>query len=256
MIITLSPAKTLNLDPVGLSPSPLRWPAEAARLARTMRGLTLGGLAALMDLSPGLARLNRDRFRAFQDVPAPDGQHPAVMAFAGDTYVGLDARTLSGDDLRWAQDHLRILSGLYGLLRPLDGIQPYRLEMGSRLKTRRGRDLYDFWGDRIARALVEDARALGSDVVINCASEEYFRAARRPALKLRVISPVFLEDRAGTRTMISFHAKRARGAMARFLIENRIRDPALVAEFAAAGYRADPAASTPDRPVFVRHTSA
>lgn len=256
MLVTLSPAKKLDLAPVAVAPTAPRWPEEAVRLARTMRGLTLAELRGLMDLSPDLARLNRDRFRAWQDEPAPDAVKPAVLAFAGDTYVGLDAKTLSADDLAWAQDHLRILSGLYGVLRPLDGIQPYRLEMGSRLKTRRGASLYAFWGDRIALGLAGDARALGTGTLVNCASGEYFHAAQRPALGLRVVTPLFLEEKAGRRSIVSFFAKRARGAMARFIVENRLSDPAHLRDFSADGYAFDPEASTPDSPAFVRHTTA
>lgn len=255
MLVTLSPAKKLDLDPVAIAATAPRWPDEAARLARTMRGLTLTDWRGLMGLSADLARLNRDRFRAYQDDPAPAVVKPAVLAFAGDTYVGLEAKTLSQDDLAWAQDHLRILSGLYGVLRPLDGIQPYRLEMGTRLKTRRGASLYDFWGDSIAKSLTEEARALGTDTLVNCASTEYFHAARRPALKLRVVTPVFLEDKGGKRAIVSFFAKRARGAMARFITEHRITDPALIRDFTTGGYGFDAEASTPDAPVFVRHTS-
>lgn len=252
MLTVLSPAKKLDLSPVAVVPTQPLWPEEAARLARTMRGLTLGGLRDLMDLSDDLARLNRDRFRAFVDDPAPEAVRPAVFAFAGDTYVGLDVRTLSDDDLRWAQDRLRILSGLYGLLRPLDAIQPYRLEMGSRLRTRRGATLYDFWGDRIARALTAQAQECGTDTLVNCASEEYFAAAARPALKLRVVTPVFLEEKAGKRSVVSFYAKRARGAMARFIVENRLTDPAALRDFASGGYAFEAESSVPDRPVFVR----
>lgn len=253
MLTILSPAKKLDLSPAPFAPTDPRWPDEAARLARTMRNLSLRDLRDLMDLSDDLARLNRDRFRAFADDPAPGAIRPAVFAFAGDTYVGLDARSLSADDLDFAQRRLRILSGLYGLLRPLDGIQPYRLEMGSRLKTRRGANLYDFWGDRIATALNAEAGALGTDTIIACASEEYFRAARHPALKLRVVAPVFLEEKAGKRSIVSFYAKRARGAMARFIVENRLTDPAHLRDFAAGGYAYEPETSTPDSPVFVRH---
>lgn len=252
MLTVLSPAKTLNLDPAGHDATPPRWPDQAARLAATLRGLTLRDLRGLMDISDDLARLNRDRFRAFVADPAPDAVLPAVFAFAGDTYIGLDARTMDAPALTHAQTHLRILSGLYGLLRPLDGIQPYRLEMGSRLKTRRGASLYDFWGDRIARALNDDAAAIGTGVLLNCASQEYFAAADRPALRLRVITPAFLEDRDGKRQMVSFHAKRARGALARFVTDNRLTDPADLGGFSGGGYALDPAASTPDRPVFVR----
>lgn len=260
MLTVLSPAKKLNFGPAplpaDLPPTEPLWPAEAARLARTMRNLTLRDLKGLMDLSDDLARLNRDRYRDWADDPAPDAVRPAVMAFAGDTYVGLDARTLGPDDLRHAQDHLRILSGLYGLLRPLDLIQPYRLEMGSRLKTRRGGNLYAFWGDSIAKRLNAEAAALGTDTLVACASEEYFHAAHRPALRLRVIQPVFLEERGGTRSIVSFYAKQARGAMARFIVLNRLDDPAQLCAFDSGGYRWDAEASTPDRPVFVRHNLA
>lgn len=252
MLTVLSPAKTLDLSPVAHEATAPRWPDEALRLARTARNLTLRDLRALMDISDDLARLNRDRFRAFAADPAPDQTRPAVFAFAGDTYIGLDAKTLDDHDLAHAQTHLRLLSGLYGLLRPLDAIQPYRLEMGSRLHTRRGETLYDFWGDRIARALNEDAAAAGTGILLNCASVEYFTAAARPTLKLRVITPTFLEEKAGKQSVVSFYAKRARGAMARFVIQNRLTDPADLAGFTTGGYRLDPDQSTPETPVFRR----
>jgi cytoplasmic iron level regulating protein YaaA (DUF328/UPF0246 family) len=252
MLTVLSPAKSLDFTPVSQPATAPRWQEEAVRLARTARNLTLRDLRALMDISDDLARLNRDRFRDFAADPAPDRTKPAVFAFAGDTYIGLDAKTLSDDDIAHAQDRLRLLSGLYGLLRPLDAIQPYRLEMGSRLHTRRGDTLYAFWGDRIARALNADAAAIGTDTVLNCASVEYFTAANRPALKLRVITPAFLEEKGGKRAIVSFFAKRARGAMARFVIQNRLTDPADLAGFTAGGYAFDPALSTPDNPVFLR----
>ena len=152
----------------------------------------------------------------------------------------------------YAQRHLRILSGLYGLLRPRDVIEPHRLEMGSRLANAHGRDLYAFWGDRIARALVKDASEAGTDVLVNCASVEYFTAADRPALKLRVITPKFFEDRPEGPKVMSFWAKRARGAMARFIVQNRLRDPDALAAFDTGGYRFQPGMSTPDEPVFLR----
>jgi cytoplasmic iron level regulating protein YaaA (DUF328/UPF0246 family) len=252
MLIVLSPAKRLDWSDTGLETTDPLFPREAATLAGHARQLSLGDLKALMGLSDDLARLNRDRFRAFSDAPGADDTRPAVRAFAGDTYVGLDARSLDSEALDWAQDHLRILSGLYGVLRPRDAIQPYRLEMGSRLKTRRGSSLYDYWGDRIARALNEAGAALGTGTLLNCASQEYFGAVDLKRLKLRVITPAFLEDREGEGRTISFFAKRARGAMARFVIDRRITDPAGLADFDAMGYRFDPAASTPDAPVFRR----
>lgn len=252
MLTVLSPAKSLDFSPVSQPATAPRWQEEAMRLARTARNLTLRDLRALMDISDDLARLNRDRFRDFAADPAPDQTKPAVFAFAGDTYIGLDAKTLSDDDIAHAQDRLRLLSGLYGLLRPLDAIQPYRLEMGSRLHTRRGDTLYAYWGDSIARALNADAAAIGTDTLLNCASVEYFNAANRPALKLRVITPTFLEEKGGKRAIVSFFAKRARGAMARFVIENRLTDPADLAGFTSGGYAFDPAMSAPDNPVFLR----
>jgi cytoplasmic iron level regulating protein YaaA (DUF328/UPF0246 family) len=252
MLIVLSPAKRLDWSETGLETTDPLFPREASTLAAHARQLTLGDLKALMGLSDDLARLNRDRFRAFSDAPDPDDARPAVRAFAGDTYVGLDARSLDSEALDWAQDHLRILSGLYGVLRPRDAIQPYRLEMGSRLKTRRGATLYDYWGDRIARALNEAGAALGTETLLNCASQEYFGAVDLKRLRLRVITPAFLEDREGEGRTISFFAKRARGAMARFVIDRRITDPVGLRDFDAMGYRFDPATSTPDAPVFRR----
>ncbi len=252
MLVTISPAKSLDLDPVGIEPTQPLWQDDAVRLAKTMRNLTLGGLRDLMDLSDDLARLNRDRFRAFAADPAPDAVKPAALAFNGDTYQGLEAKTLDQDDLNWAQDHLRILSGLYGLLRPLDAIQPYRLEMGSRLKTRRGSTLYDYWGDQIAKALNDQAQAVGTDTLVNCASQEYFTAANRKALKLQVITPQFLELKDGRPRIVSFFAKRARGSMARFIVTNRITESHDIKGFSAGGYIYDPALSEGTTWAFVR----
>jgi len=256
MLITLSPAKSLDLDPVDISPTEPAFQQDAIRLAKTSRNLTLTQLRDLMDISPDLAKLNRDRFRDFEESPCPDRIKPAALAFNGDTYQGLEAKTLSEDDLLWAQDHLCILSGLYGILRPLDGIQPYRLEMGSRLKTRRGKSLYDYWGDTIAKSLTEQAKSQGTDTLINCASQEYFGAADRPALKLRVITPQFLELKDGKARTISFFAKRARGAMARYIIENRLENPGDILGFDSGGYAHDPDLSTPDKPAFIREYPA
>ncbi len=257
MLTVISPAKSLNETPVpGIETTAPRFAADAVRLARTARNLTLGDLKGLMGISDSLARLNRDRFRAFVPDPAPDTAYPALFLFDGDTYRGLDARSLDPDALRWAQDRLRILSGLYGLLRPLDAIQPYRLEMGSRLRTRRGGSLYDYWGDAVAKALRADAAEAGTDTLLNCASQEYFRAADRSALGLRVVTPVFLDEVRGRRIVVSFHAKRARGAMARFVAEHRIERPADLRDFDAGGYAFDPDESTETAPVFARSAEA
>lgn len=253
MLITLSPAKKLDWDvdtPTGTTVPELLDDAHA--LIPHARAQTVDDLQRLMKISASLANLNRDRFAAFSMADRPDSARAAALAFAGDTYIGLDAASLDAQDWVWAQDRLRILSGLYGVLRPLDLMQAYRLEMGSKLATDRGRDLYAFWGDRIAQALNRAAAAIGTDVVLNCASVEYFTAVDRDALRCRVITPVFLEDRDGEARVVSFWAKRARGAMARFVITNRLTDPAGLSGFDTGGYRFDPVRSSDAAPVFVR----
>lgn len=252
MLVTISPAKSLDLSPVSVTPTSPQFDSDAVRLARTMRGRTLTELRDLMGISDDLARLNRDRFRAFSADPAPDAIKPAAWMFDGDTYQGLEARTLEAEDIAFAQAHLCILSGLYGLLRPCDGIQPYRLEMGSRLKTRRGNSLYDYWGDSIAKALNARAAEVGTDTLINCASQEYFGAADRKALRLRVITPQFLEVKEGRPRVVSFFAKRARGAMARFVMTEGLTEPEAIKDFDAGGYRHDATLSQGDTWAFVR----
>ncbi|WP_299287776.1 peroxide stress protein YaaA [uncultured Tateyamaria sp.] len=252
MLVVISPAKRLDWAKRDVKTSEPAMQEDALRLVRTARNMTLGKLKALMDLSDDLARLNRDRFAAFEEAPAADLTRPAMLAFAGDTYQGLDAASLSADDTAYAQDHLRILSGLYGLLRPLDAIQPYRLEMGSRLKTRRGTSLYDYWRDEIAQALNVQADAVGTDMVVNCASQEYFGAVPEAALTPRVITPVFMEDKGAGPKIVSFFAKRARGAMARHIVQNRVRDLDGLRAFDADGYVFQPDQSDDTRLVFVR----
>ena len=252
MLVVISPAKSLDMDPVTIAATQPAFQDDAVRLSKTARNLTLAELKGLMHISDDLARLNRDRFKAFAKDPDPQMAKPAALAFNGDTYQGLEAKTLTPDDLAWAQDHLGILSGLYGVLRPLDAIQPYRLEMGSRLKTRRGKSLYDYWGDTIAKALNARAANVGADTLVNCASQEYFGAADRDALKLRVITPQFMEVKEDRPRIVSFYAKRARGAMARFIIENRLTTPEDIMSFSTGGYTYDADLSTADKPVFLR----
>jgi cytoplasmic iron level regulating protein YaaA (DUF328/UPF0246 family) len=259
MLFLLSPAKTLDYDtPV---PAPVRKKAteplfttRAAELIAVLRKKSPAQIAKLMDLSAPLAELNHARYAAW--VPGAEAPHskPAVLAFDGDVYGGLDARTLKTADLTWAQDHLVILSGLYGALRPLDRLQPYRLEMGTALKTPQGRDLYDYWGDAVATLINERLADDATPVVVNLASIEYSRVALRPALRARVIDCVF-EDWKGDRyKVISFFAKRARGLIARHAILQRARRPAQLHTFAAEGYAFDAAVSEPDRLVFRRRT--
>lgn len=252
MLVVISPAKRLDWAEREVAATTPEFLDDAVRLAKTARNLTLQDLKKLMDLSPDLARLNRDRFRVFSDAPTADVTRPAALAFAGDTYLGLEAASLDADEMAWAQDHLRILSGLYGLLRPLDAIQAYRLEMGSRLKTRRGKSLYDYWRSQLSKALNVQAGDVGTDVLVNCASQEYFGAVAPKALKLRVVTPVFMEDKGGEPVIVSFFAKRARGAMARFIVQNRLTDPAELTGFDQGGYVYNADMSTADRPVFLR----
>ncbi|OUD09795.1 hypothetical protein BVC71_08195 [Marivivens niveibacter] len=252
MLIVVSPAKSLDLSPVDIETTDIMFPKEALSLAKTARNLTLGDLKSLMSISDNLAKLNRDRFKAYTETPDADAVKAAVYAFDGDTYKGLEAKTLDEDDIKWAQDHLRILSGMYGLLRPLDAMQPYRLEMGSKLKTRRGKNLYEYWGDQIAKTLNTEAEAIGTDILVNCASQEYFHAADTKALKLRVITPQFYEIKDGKAKIVSFFAKRARGAMARYIIENRLTDAEAIKGFATGGYAYDADLSDGDTWAFSR----
>jgi uncharacterized protein len=242
MLTVISPAKRMNEKPqalpAGLSLTQPEFAADAAALADLARGLSAEDLCGLMDISPKLGALNRDRFASFD--PKASGQ-PAAFLFDGDTYAGLEARKMDPDALRWAQGHLRILSGLYGLLRPLDGIQPYRLEMGVRLANPRGTDLYAWWGAKPARALKALAKETGAKALVNCASTEYFGAVDLKTLSLPVITPVFLEEKAGEAKIVSFWAKKARGAMARFIADNHLTDPDDLRGFGIGGYafRAD-----------------
>lgn len=237
MLVVVSPAKRLDWAERDVPMSEPIFRADANRLVGHARQLTLTKLKSLMDLSDDLAKLNRDRFKTFSDVPDAPETRPALFAFAGDTFQGFDAASLDREGLDRAQDRMRILSGLYGLLRPLDAIQPYRLEMGSRLKTRRGTSLYDYWGDTLAKALNAEADALGTDMLVNCASQEYFGAVDQKALKLNVITPQFYELKNGTPKIVSFFAKKARGAMARFIVENRVETIEGLKDFDLGGYR-------------------
>jgi hypothetical protein len=203
-------------------------------------------------LSDKLAQLNVDRYAVWTPEHGAGNSKPAALAFDGDVYDGLQARTLKAADLAWAQGHLVILSGLYGALRPLDHLQPYRLEMGTALSTKRGKDLYAWWGDRVAGYLNERQADEAAPVIVNLASIEYAKVALRPALRARVIDCVFEEGKGGSYKIISFFAKKARGLMARHLIEQRARTPKALESFAAEGYAWDRAASSAGRMVFRR----
>lgn len=250
MLTVISPAKKLNFEgvPLKFDATQPDYQADAYSLSRTARRLSVAKLQKLMSISPALAKLNQSRFKDFAEAPTPEQVKPAALAFNGDTYTGLQADTLSTDDLAYAQNHLRILSGLYGLLRPMDNIQPYRLEMGSRLATRRGKTLYQYWGARIAEAINE----VETGTLLNCASVEYFSAVNPEALTPRVVTPVFMELRNGEAKIVSFFAKKARGMMARYVVQNQIATTEDIKDFNHGGYCFQPADSTPTRLVFSR----
>ena len=256
MLVVVSPAKKLDWTERDQEMTSPAFQDDAIRLAEVARQLSVQELMKLMHISEDLARLNDTRFRDFADDPKTEDLRPAALAFAGDTYQGLEAASLEPEEMAWAQDHFRILSGLYGLLRPLDALQPYRLEMGSRLKTPRGKNLYEYWGSQISDALNAQAAAVGAEVLVNCASQEYFGAVDLKALKLKVVTPVFMEDKNGTPKIVSFYAKRARGAMARYVIQHRITDVAALQDFDSGGYVFQPQLSEPMKPVFLRQPSA
>jgi len=249
MLVVISPAKKLNMQPLPtIEPTQPLFGREAYELARVMQKLSLDELQSLMGISTNLAKLNADRFASF----GAQDKKPAALAFAGDTYQGLEAATLEPEDMAWAQNHLRVLSGLYGVLRPLDAIEPYRLEMGSQLATARGKSLYHYWGSKIAGALNEQAAATNSNLLVNCASKEYFCAIDLASLTLPVVTPVFLENQNGKAKIVSFYAKKARGAMARFIVQNQVKNRAELQEFSAGGYRYQPNQSNSDKLVFMR----
>ena len=219
MIVVISPAKKLDMTQnCAVEASHPSFHSETDELVAVMQALSSNEIGRLMGISANLADLNSDRFARF----GKQEKKPAMYAFAGDTYQGLDAKTFTDEDLVWARDHLRILSGLYGLLRPLDEIEPYRLEMGSHLQTNRGKNLYDFWGTELSSELNKIAMKTNTQVLLNCASKEYFSAIDIKSLKLKLVTPVFLENAASKPKIISFFAKKARGAMARFVMQNKI----------------------------------
>lgn len=255
MLSVLSPAKTLDYE----SPLPTRKQSQPRMLDRSERLVDAlvtrspSELASLMDISDELASLNARRFADFTTPFDRDNARPALLAFDGDVYRGLDVTRFGERDFTEAQKTVRILSGLYGVLRPLDLMQPYRLEMGTKLRTDAGDTLYDFWSDTVTDVLNADLSASpGPDALINLASVEYFTAVRAEDIDGRIISPRFLDGRDGEYRIVSFYAKKARGAMAGWLVRNRTRTIRAIRDFDDLGYRYDAARSTPDEPTFVR----
>lgn len=254
MLVVVSPAKKLNFE--DLAPfethSQPDFLDHSEELIDVARKLTRADLGRLMKISDTLADLNYQRYQAFSQPFDLGNAKQAALAFSGDTYVGLDASSLSEEDFAFAQNHFRILSGLYGLLRPLDLMQPYRLEMGTRLQNDRGSDLYSFWGDIITDAINEALESQQDKTLINCASNEYFKAVRPKKLVGRVITPVFKEIKAGQAKVLGMFAKRARGMMARYVIENRLETPEGIKDFTTGGYQYRPDLSNDSDWVFTR----
>jgi len=254
MLLLLSPAKKLDYDsPVRttLHTQPL-FVKQAAGLIKVLKQKPASEIAQLMKLSDALAQLNVERYAAWKPRFTQSNSRQAALAFNGDVYEGLQAATLSDAQLQWAQEHVAILSGLYGVLRPLDLMQPYRLEMGTRLATDKGKSLYEYWGAQIADYLNERLQGQRDSIVLNLASEEYFKSVDLAVLKARVVQCVFQDYKSGAWKVISFHAKRARGLMARFVIENKAARLKDLQGFDSEGYAFDAKASSGDKLVFRR----
>jgi len=258
MLMVISPAKTLDYDtpPVIEQSTQPRFVEHSVELIDVLREKSPQDIAKLMSLSDKLASLNVARYGSWERESTPQNAKQALLAFKGDVYTGLNAEDFSADDFAFAQQHLRMLSGLYGLLRPLDLMQPYRLEMGTKLANARGKDLYAFWGERISQWLNEDLAAQGDEVLLNLASQEYFGAVKPKALNARIIDTVFKGQKNGQYKIISFYAKKARGLMARYVIKERLQDPEGLKDFNLDGYRFDPASSSENQLVFLRDEQA
>lgn len=255
MLILISPAKTLDYQsPLATTrytqPELLEYSQQLIGVARQLSAPQIG---KLMGISDKLADLNATRFHDWHPEFTPKNARQAILAFKGDIYTGLQAETFDEADFDFAQQHLRMLSGLYGVLRPLDLMQPYRLEMGIKLENARGKDLYQFWDETITDTLNQALKAQGDDVVINLASDEYFRSVKTKRLQGQIIKPVFLDEKNGKFKVISFYAKKARGLMSRYIIENRLTRPEQLTRFDSDGYFFDADASDKCEMVFKRH---
>lgn len=256
MLILLSPAKTMDFSPHGLAESSVSDFLDVSdELIDNLQKKTPEDLSALMGVSPKIAALNVDRFNTYKAprIQGPDVKQ-ALFAFKGDVYRDWPLADYNADDLQFAQNHLRILSGLYGLLRPLDLIRPYRLEMGTPLLTEKGKGLYQFWGSRLTDAINTQMEPMDDPFVVNLASNEYFKAVKKKELNVPVVTPVFKDWKNGRYKIISFFAKRARGAMAHHLLKERVSTREALLEFTGMGYGFSPEGSTPDAPLFLRKT--
>ena len=254
MLTVISPAKTLDFDTPTVTDAftqPVHL-TQSRKLVRRMRQLSGQELSKLMHVSGNIADLNQQRFKKWKTPFNPENARQAIFAFKGDVYIGLDAYSMTAQNVDFAQDHLRILSGLYGLLRPLDLMQPYRLEMGTRIDTDMGNNLYQFWDGRITKTLNQELKQSDSNSLINLASNEYFKSIKAKLLKADVITPVFKDYNKGSYQVIGFFAKKARGLMTRYLIDNEIDDPTALKDFSAEGYAFNKAMSNSHEWVFTR----
>lgn len=260
MLALLSPAKDLDFDApiLDIKATQPRLPEHSQALMQTLKQAQVADVAALMHLSEKLALLNYTRFQDWRWPQPKRRARQAIWAFNGDVYQGLQARSWDAEDVAFAQGHVRILSGLYGLLRPLDAILPYRLEVGTALATERGRDLYQFWGDTVTQLINKDLKAEGSGLVVNLASQEYFKVVKPKQVAGRIIEPVFKDYHAptGTYKIISFFAKKARGRMCAYIVNNRLTQAEQLKDFSADGYGYNAALSSGDSWVFTRRAEA
>jgi len=254
MLTLLSPAKKLNFDPVDtkLEITKPRLQGDTREIAQVAKTQSAADLKRLMHISDKLAELNEERFKAFNLDGQSNSIKPAGLTFDGDVYWGLEAKTLSDDTLSYAQDHLRILSGLYGILRPMDAIQAYRLEMGTKMANARGKSLYDFWGSNIANSLLSDLQGHNDQTIINLASNEYFKAVDRNALNVPVIEANFLNIKDGEARKLMYHVKYARGLMARWIMENRVEKATDLKAFDSEDYKLDVSKSNENMLIFSR----
>jgi uncharacterized protein len=258
MLMLLSPAKSLDFEtaPTTDEHTLPQFIDESAALIDVLKPYTPAQISSLMDLSDALAQLNVARYAAWRSKFTAKNSKQAILAFNGDVYDGLQAASLKPKQLTWAQDHLLMLSGLYGVLRPLDWMQPYRLEMGTKLPNARGKDLYAWWGDRLALHINERLAQLGDDLLVNLASQEYFKAVKRKCLQARVVECVFEDYKGGAYKVISFHAKRARGLMARHIITHQLKRADQLSSFDADGYAFAAEVSDAQRLVFRRRVES
>ena len=257
MLTVLSPAKKLSKEcfvKTDLYQSP-QFLKESKSLVKDLKKMTPLDLMSLMRISENLAELNWERLQQWDETFEPENSREAIFSFMGDTYSGLNAESLSAQDLGFAQNNIRILSGLYGVLRPLDLMKPYRLEMGTKFANARGKNLYDYWEDSLSNHIKKELIGHKENVVLNCASLEYFKVIDRPSLDINVITPQFKDMKNGQYKMISFFAKKARGMMARFIIQNRIENVNDIRTFDLGGYSYNKSLSTPNQPVFTRSQS-